>query len=71
MPMEAVMLRASGILDVPQKIFTDLALLKKIKPPLWWLKSDNNVTSRGELASLLREKLSPADGRLMKAWTNF
>jgi hypothetical protein len=57
MPMEAVMLLASGILDVPQKIFTDLALLKKRKPPPWWLPCHGNVTSAPPHASTKERKL--------------
>jgi hypothetical protein len=51
MPMEAVMLLASGRLDVPLKIFTDLALLKKMKPPQRWLECGGNVTTAPPHAS--------------------
>jgi hypothetical protein len=58
MPMEAVMLFARGILDVPQKIFTVSGFAQKIKPPPRRLKCDLSVTNRAQPASILRGKMA-------------
>jgi hypothetical protein len=68
MPMEAAMLLASGILDVPQKIFTDFGFAQKISRPRGRLKCDRNVTTSRQPASLLRENVPCGAHPALPSW---